>query len=281
MDRVARGFIERRSPCWPSSTPDRHGAGRGGNAAGAALAGGRSGRHHPAQGLRQRLRRRHRGGPPRHARHLAQPRGRLGQRAPAADHAGDRARHRRLRHGFRADHAVGAEPWPDADPCRTSWCWRRPRPPTGWRASRRTIWVSTSWPRAARCWPGSSPGSDAPRQTRTPRHDRGPSQPHRHGRAGVRRPREVRGLRAGAAWPTSGRGGCSGAWPSGRRSTHRYSFVEPTPRRASWTGRACSPAAPSPTRRRACASSPRTPSSWPRRPWPGWAPPCGRRRSPT
>ena len=50
----------------------------------------------------------HRGGPPRHARHLAQPRGRLGERAPAADRAGRRLPHRRLRHGVRAHHAVGA-----------------------------------------------------------------------------------------------------------------------------------------------------------------------------
>ena len=100
---------------------------------------------------------------------------------------------------------------------------------------------------------------------RGPRHDRGPPQPHRHGRARVRRPRQVRRLRARAP----GRRPLAAAVPAhGRPGADRASlFVRRARPLAApcWTAAACSPAARSPTPRRGCASSPSMPSRWPRR----------------
>ena len=128
-------------------------------------------RHPAAQRLYQRLRRRHRAElRRRRARPVPQQGRRLDQRPPAAKPRRGRYLHRHLRPGLRRDHAVGAQPRPDADAHRTSWCTSPLRDLRSAARGRRGAWAClrprptrkaddpshracTSWPGAAQCWP--------------------------------------------------------------------------------------------------------------------------------
>ena len=184
---------------------------RGEPGAGARLARGLRLRDAAAQGLHQRLRRRHRGElHPRRPRPAPQQGGRLGQQPPPRCGGRGRHLHRHLRDGLRPDDAVGAQPRPDADarghrglragdrdlrPAarrdRGARACRRPRPTP---RPRPTTWGSTSWPRAARCWRPSWP---EPRPRRAPARA-GPSSPAR-ARSGYGRPARSRAVPPAAA----------------------------------------------------------------------------------